>query len=315
VADSRLAAVTIDLDEVHHYRAIHGLPVAPPNGDDAAARIACTVGLSRAVEFAARLDLPLTLFVVGDDLRSQRVVEQVREAARVGHAIESHSMSHPYDLVRLGLDRIRREVTDGFDVIERCVGRRPQGFRAPGYTTSDVVFDALEEAGARFDSSVFPCPVYDAAKILALASMHMVGRRSRSIMPDPRVWLASTEPYRPGRPYQRPGNRALIEIPIRVTRGARLPVIGTSLALAGPRGARLLVRTCAAPRVFNLELHALDFLGREDGLEDLVRHQPDLARPRQARLAAIEAAILELRATGYQFVTLATAAAVLANEL
>ena len=42
------------------------------------------------------------------------------------------------------------------------------GFRAPGYTITDEVFDVLAELGVAYDSSVFPCPAYWAAKAAAI---------------------------------------------------------------------------------------------------------------------------------------------------
>src|SRR5690606_8390755 len=99
------------------------------------------------------------------------------------------------------------------------------------------------------------------------------------------------------------------ELPIGVTRGARLPYIGTSLVLAGERGARLLTRAIAGRPLVNLELHGIDLAdAEEDGLAFLAPHQVDLRRSARAKEAALRAALSELRARGYRFVTLREAA-------
>ncbi|MFO0616393.1 MAG: hypothetical protein U0414_27625 [Polyangiaceae bacterium] len=86
-------------------------------------------------------------------------------------------------------------------------------------------------------------------------------------------------------------------------------MIGTTLALAGARGAPALVTACGTPGVFNLELHAIDFLSVEDGLSDLGPHQRELGIPLARRIGALDAALDTLDARGYATSTLAGAAA------
>ena len=66
--------------------------------------------------------------------------------------------------------------------------------------------------------------------------------------------------------------------------------------------------TAGRPLV-NLELHGIDLADvKEDGLEFLAPHQPDLKRTAQEKSSALRAAIRTLRDSGYEFVTLADAA-------
>jgi hypothetical protein len=125
----------------------------------------------------------------------------------------------------------------------------------------------------------------------------------------PRVLGAPTQPYRPGRPYWRRGSSPLIEIPIQVTRGLRLPFIGTSVTMAGPRRSRWLAKMCVGDPLVNLELHGIDVLDVSDGLGPLRPHQPDVRVDHARKTEAIFAAIEELRAAGYAFVTMREAAA------
>jgi hypothetical protein len=296
-------AVSIDLDEARLYRAIHGLPPS-----EEAARPVFEVGVPRALAFARRLDLPLTFFCVAEDLEDEAARGAMRAALELGHAVESHSATHPYDLVRLPPAELDREVAGSFDRIEARLGVRPAGFRAPGYTVTDEVFDALERAGAAFDSSILPSPVYQAAKLGALGVMWGVGRRSASIAMPNRAALAPVGPYRPGRPFYRRGGRALLELPMLVTRAARIPVIGTSLGWAGPRMAPRMVLAAADTPLINLELHGVDFLDGSDAPD--LAGLPELRAPLARRLAAFEAAIGRARATR-RAVTLAEAARVL----
>jgi peptidoglycan/xylan/chitin deacetylase (PgdA/CDA1 family) len=288
-----LLAVSVDLDDLELYRRIHGLPSSREAARAASGRRdAYVLAVERALAFAREAGIPLTLFCVARDLERSACADVLRGALAAGHAIESHSLSHPYDLSRLAAAEIDREITGSFDAIEAALGARPSGFRAPGYVVTDAVFDALERAGAGFDSSVFPCPPYYFAKLAVLGAMQMIGRRSSSIVGRPEVLAAPTEPYRPGRPYTRRGARAIVELPIQVTRGPRLPVIGTTLGRARESGARLLIRACGDTPLLNLELHLVDFLDRDDVPPELTS-LPELRVPLERRLAAFRAALGE----------------------
>jgi peptidoglycan/xylan/chitin deacetylase (PgdA/CDA1 family) len=298
----RLAAVSVDLDEIHHYLAIHGLPAGPEG------HAGYDVALPRIGEYAAARGMPITFFAVGEDLGRAQNASRIRELAGRGHAIENHSQHHRYDLTRLSPAEIAREVTEGAEVISRVTGRRPEGFRAPGYTVSDPLFDALEDEGVLFDSSVFPCPPYYLTKAAVLASMRVRGRTSRSILDTPRVLAAPRRPYRPGRRWDRRGGRRFLELPVQVTPLLGLPFFGTSIGLGGPAAARFLARCCAGEPLVNLELHPIDFLDASDGLAALVGHQHELRVPLARRLDALTAALDELGRAGYSFVLLAEAA-------
>lgn len=235
---------------------------------------------------------------------------RLRELVDAGHELGNHTFHHLYDFSRGSPAEIEADVADAHAAITAATGFAPHGFRAPGYTLSDLVVEKLVKLGYRYDSSVFPCPAYYGAKALAMGAMRARGRTSRSVLDDPRVLAASPDPYRMARPYRRRG-RGMLELPIGVTRAVagRLPYIGTSLVLAGPAGARALSRGMAGRPLINLELHGIDLADAEaDGLGWLTPHQPDLRVPLAQKEAALRAAIREVRAMGYPWVRLDDAA-------
>jgi peptidoglycan/xylan/chitin deacetylase (PgdA/CDA1 family) len=300
----RVCAVSVDLDEIPNYFAIHGLE--EPAG--AARSLVYDVAVDRLTDLAKTLGIPLTLFAIGSDLHRPEAAAKLRAAHVAGFEVANHSLDHRYDLVRLGRDGIRQQIEDGARAIERATGVRPVGFRAPGYTITDEVFGVLADLGVAYDSSVFPCPAYWALKAAAIGAIRVRGRSSRSIVDTPAVLAAPTRPYRVGVPYWKRGE-GLLEIPIQVTRGGRLPFFGTSLTLWGPRVARSLARMVRGEPLVNLELHGIDVLDAADGLEALRPHQPDVRVPRARKLDALMCALEELRAAGYAFCTLREAAA------
>jgi len=172
------------------------------------------------------------------------------------------------------------------------------------------MFSVLEELEVQYDSSVFPCPAYYSAKTLAIGAIRVRGRRSQSIVDDPRALTAPANPYRVGTPFWRRGD-GILELPIGVTRGlfGNLPYIGTSVVLSGERGATMLTKMISGRPLVNLELHGIDLADAKlDGLEFLAPHQPDLRKSAQEKEDALRAAIRTLRKADYEFVTLATAA-------
>jgi peptidoglycan-N-acetylglucosamine deacetylase len=299
-AASRLAAVSVDLDETTLYAALHGLGARASFDPHAVYERA----LPRLLAWAEARGVPLTLFAVGADLARAGSAAALAPFVRRGDEIGNHSLDHPYALTRLPDRALVRQVREANDRIGAALGVRPEGFRAPGYAVDERLLAVIAEAGLRYDSSVFPCPTYYAAKLGALASLRLRGRRSRAIVDHPRALLAPTEPYRPGSPYWAPGRGPLWELPVGVSGPLRLPFIGTALALAPRPLLDHLVRNAARARFVNLELHGVDFLDERDGLSALGPFQLDLRVPAERKLARFDRALRSLRAAGHHFVRL-----------
>lgn len=299
---SKLCAISVDLDEIHHYSAIHGLGPRTLN-----VHAVYDVAVKRLCDWAERQQLPLTLFAVGADVERASNADVLRRAVTSGHEIGNHSLNHDYALTRLSRGDMRREVAGAVELIAERVGVRPTGFRAPGYTTNDELYDVLAECGVAYSSSVFPCPTYYGLKVAAIAAKRLMGRRSASVVDTPRVLTAPTAPYRLGRPYWRQGN-GITELPIQTTPGLRLPYIGTFLVWGGERFARWATRRVSNLSFVNLELHGIDVLDRSDGLEALVPHQYDVRIAVENKLRILTSIVSELRAAGYSFCRLDVAA-------
>jgi len=299
----RLCAVSVDLDEIPNYFAIHGLPA--PRGRGATA--VYDVAIGRLSAFARSHGIPLTLFAIGSDLSRPENGQRLRDAAAAGHELGNHTLDHAYDLSRLSDDAARRQIEGGAEAIASATGTRPTGFRAPGYTITDALFRMLADLGVQYDSSVFPSPPYYAAKAAKLAVLRAVGRRSQSILDTPSVLKAPTRPYRVGVPYWTRGT-GMLELPVQVTRGPRLPFIGTTITLAGASRARWLTRLVVGEPLVNLELHGIDVLDCADGFPELENDQPDAAILHEKKLEALGAVVETLRNEGYSFVRLDEAA-------
>ncbi len=93
-----------------------------------------------------------TFFVLGWVAR--RYPALVRRIADEGHEIASHTDMHQ-KLWSLSRDEVAQELTRSRDSLEQLTGTRVLGVRAPNFSISDDVIDAMAEAGYWYDSSYF----------------------------------------------------------------------------------------------------------------------------------------------------------------
>jgi peptidoglycan/xylan/chitin deacetylase (PgdA/CDA1 family) len=307
---SPIVSVSIDLDAVACYYQIHALGAPPADGSRFAI---LRRALPRFVALFDEFGIRSTLFTVAKDLEEDPEGRAlIANLSRSGHEIASHSYSHPYNLVRLPRAEMTGEIDQAHAVLSEVCGRAPVGFRAPGYEISGPLIDHLCQRGYRYDSSTFPAVPYYLAKAAVMAAIRATGRASGSILGSPRVLLAPRRAYHPaaGAPYAK-GDLPIVELPVTVTPGLRLPVIGTSLILAPAWLRRRLVASALSTPHFNLELHGIDLADADtDGLPAaLVGKQPDLRKPLSAKLAALRETFAQARDAGATFQTLETVAA------
>jgi hypothetical protein len=307
----RICSVSVDLDPLSCYYGIHGLG-APPLP---LAQVVLRRALPRFAEMFDRRGLKATFFLVGSDVAGDAAGRALlTQLARGGHELGNHSHSHPYQLARLDRARVDDEIMRAHAVITQ-LGAPPVGFRAPGYDVSTTIHEVLMARGYRYDSSVFPSWPYYLAKAGVMAGMRLVGRRSRSVLADPRMLLAPALPYRPGvSPFSR-GQSTLVELPISVSPGLRIPAIGTWLLVLPMRIRVGLLESVRKRPYFNLELHGIDLIDAdEDGIPAaLVARQPDLRVPLVQKQRALEATLDRL-SHEYDFLTLREVAAEVHRE-
>lgn len=275
---ARSTLVSVDLDDLGCYHAIHGL--APPRPEHRG--MSLRVWLPRFLELFDRVGVRATFFVIGRDLAHDMAeagqgARLLAQAIAQGHELANHSFSHAYDLVRWSSARQYEDLA-ACDAVLRELSAQVVGFRAPGYVHDTRLLTQAAALGYRYDSSCLPSPPYYAAKLAMMGAMRLRGRRSSSLVRGAASFFGSPVPYRRR-------DVALWELPMSVVPGWRWPLIGTSL-LAMPAAVSGPLRT-AALRLpyFHLELHAMDLADaeREPIAPDLARRQPELRQPWRVR--------------------------------
>lgn len=280
------AAVNVDVDGLYLYDRIHGhsgtagSTVAAGNspGFDPASHDAKVFvrGVPRFLDLFARAGVKATFFVVAQDLAHPEVRAVLADVVKAGHEVGSHSLTHPYNLSRLHGEALRQEVTQARQRLQDASGQAVVGFRAPGYVLSAALLQAVADAGHVYDSSRFPCPPYQLAKVGVIGLYRALGRPSASIPEAPAVWLGKRTPYI----EHLPSGQALLELPIGVLPGLRLPLIGTAV-VAGGEALRLAWSPLLARTDWlNLECHGIDLLDfAGDDVPARLAKQPDQRVP------------------------------------
>ncbi len=281
----RTACFSVDIDGLELYYRIHGLEVP---GDTPSVY---ATGVRRFLDLFASARVRATFFAVGADLNDEDNAHVLWSAAAAGHEVASHTYSHPYELPHLDGAAQRREIVRAEEAIERATGRRPVGFRAPGYNVSPPVLAVLAERGYAYDSSVLPSPPYLLARAAIIGAYRLAGRTSHSIVGDLRHGFRSLEPHR----VPLPGGHSILEIPMTALPGVRIPVIGTSLIAGGLLGWAAMRRALARLPFVHIEFHAIDLTDHHaDGIDDALLRQPDQRVPLDRKLALFERVLGDL---------------------
>ncbi len=284
--------VSVDLDDIDCYHAVHGLPEAKRRG------LALTTWLPRFVKLFAEVETRATFFVIGKDLDWDLREAEGAGAARLGEALEAkhelgnHSYSHAYDLVDWDAPRIAQDLAR-CDALLRGLGTKPVGFRAPGYTHNRKLLMQVAALGYRYDSSRLPSPSYYAAKRSVMAWMKFRGRESKSYRGGALSFFGELMPH-----YM--SELGLWEVPMSVSRLGRLPLIGTFLLGGAPRAVGpLLYAEALRRRYLVLELHAIDLADPEtDDIDpQIIERHPELQIPLAKREKALKS-LLEARGGG-----------------
>ena len=145
-------ALTIDLEDWHQlfHRRLTGEEIRPTQA---------VVGAThRLLDTLDEAGVRATFFVVGNV--ADTYPELVREAARRGHEIGSHTYSHEL-IFRMQPGAFKADMERSLAGLQDLTGQPVLGFRAPEFSVSHLrhwCFEILAELGIRYDSSVFPLP-------------------------------------------------------------------------------------------------------------------------------------------------------------
>lgn len=144
---------SVDVEDWFHILQVSG---APPIQDWDALPSVVEANFRRLLEMFEKAGVRVTCFFLG--WIAQRYPNLVREALRAGHEIASHGYAHRL-VFEMSEQEFRDDAVRARRILEDLTGCRVEGYRSAGFSVTDRsewFFDALQEAGYKYDSSVFP---------------------------------------------------------------------------------------------------------------------------------------------------------------
>ncbi|MBV9957427.1 MAG: polysaccharide deacetylase family protein [Acidobacteria bacterium] len=262
------ASLSLDLDNKWSYMKTHGDAgwESFPSYLD--------VVVPRVLKFLAERELKITFFIVGQDAALEKNRESLAQLSAAGHEIGNHSFHHEPWMHLNSETEIEAELAQAEEAIERVTGRRPVGFRGPGFIFSQEILRVLLKRGYEYDASTFPTylgPLARAYYFMTTKLEEEEKRKRKALFGKLRDGLQPLKPYR-----WQVESGTLVEIPVTTMPVFKVPV-HVSYVLYLSRYSRSLARSYfkTALRLcrmtgteLSLLLHPLDFLGGDD-VEDL----------------------------------------------
>lgn len=296
-----LASLSLDLDNQWSYMKIHGDPgwEALPSYFD--------IMVPRALDFLEQRGLIITFFIVGQDAAQDKNRRALAAISAAGHEIGNHSFHHESWLHLYTESEIEQEIALAEIHIERVTGKRPIGFRGPGYSFSAAVLRVLARRGYYYDASTFPTylgPLARAYYFMTAKLSKEEREKRKALFGGFKDGLQPLKPYRWQADPSLTGiaaERMLVEIPVSTMPIFKIPihfsyilylaVFSSAIALLYFRIALLLCRwTGTQP---SLLLHPLDFLTQDDVPE--LAFFPGMNLPTSKKLKILGQAIDLLR--------------------
>lgn len=297
-----LLSLSLDLDDKWSYLKTHGdsgwasLPSYLP------------VVIPRILRFLAERKLRITFFVVGQDAALARNHAAFAEIARHGHEIANHSFHHDPWLQAYSEERFEAELVDAEEAIESATGRRPVGFRGPGFSLSEFAPRVLARRGYLYDATTFPTFVGPIARAYMFWRSHYTPEQKKE---RGALYGSLSDVTRPNTPYlwDLPGAGTLVEIPVTTFPFLRVPIHVSYVMYLAAFSRSLAERYCALALALcrwnrvepSILLHPTDFIDIDDAPE--MAFFPAMRVPVAAKENVL-ASVMSIIAERFEVVTL-----------
>lgn len=296
-----LASLSLDLDNQWSYMKTHG-----DAGWEAFPSYLGVV-VPRVLDFLKARGLTITFFIVGQDAALEKNGEPLAQIAAAGHEIGNHSFHHEPWLHLRSEAEIEDELARAEEHIAGATGRRPVGFRGPGYSFSPSILRVLVRRGYQYDASTFPTFLGPLARAYYFMTAKL---NEEDKLRRKELFGRLSDGLRPLKPYRcQLDNGTLVEMPVTTMPIFKLPIhvsyllylsaFSPALALAYFRNAIRFCRLTGTP--VSLLLHPLDFLGADD-LQEL-SFFPGMSLPGEKKLRTVGQA-LNILSDNFSVVTL-----------
>jgi hypothetical protein len=260
-----LAALSLDLDNKWSYMKTHG----DPGWEDYPSYL--DILIPQVLEFCDRRDLKMTFFVVGQDAALDNNHKALVEITKNGHDVGNHSYRHEPWLHLYPREKIREEILLAEKAIEEATGRKPKGFRGPGFSWSEDLVLVLKELGYSYDASTLPTWIGPLGRLYYFWRSNLTPEEKKD---RKKLFGGFREALLPVKPYSwaLPGGGRMLEIPVTTMPFFRVPIHFSYLLYLARLSEALMLdylgtaaNLCRWTRTgLSFLLHPLDFLSAEE---------------------------------------------------
>ena len=297
-----IASLSLDLDNQWSYMKTHGDAgwEAFPSYLD--------IVVPRVLDFLKERDLKITFFIVGQDAALEKNHKAIRSIAEAGHEIGNHSFNHEPWLHLYSKPELIEEFEKTETALANITGKRPTGFRGPGYSLSPTVLEVLAERGYKYDCSTLPTyigPLARAYYFFKSPEMSDDERAKRK-----KLFGKFADGFQSIKPYiWEIAGTDLVEIPVTTMPVVKFPVHASYIIYLSTFSKtlariywRLTVEMCRLTNTQpSLLLHPLDFLSGTDIAE--LRFFPGMNLP-AAEKRSIVGEMLDTLSSRFELVNL-----------
>ena len=138
---------------------------------------AFTKGLDRITGLCRKLDIPITIFVVGKDLENEKnfnILKKISENNDV--EIANHSYNHVFNFGSLNEYDAYDEIYKSHKIIYDCTGKECKGFISPTWAISKNIVKNLIKMNYSYDTSFFRS-IYLYPMIAKIFLSHILGKK------------------------------------------------------------------------------------------------------------------------------------------
>jgi peptidoglycan-N-acetylglucosamine deacetylase len=211
-----LASVSLDLDNQWSYMKTHG--------DEEWKSYPSYYGIfvPYILDILRELDLKVTFFIVGQDAVVEKNKSYLKQISEAGHDIGNHSFQHEVWINQYSRDELENELENAERAIFEATGKKPNGFRGPGFCWNETILEVLHDRQYLYDASTLPTFIGPFARSYYFwkSDFSKDERRKRS-----GLFGSFTEGFRRVKPYffSLKSGKRILEIPITTIPVIRIP--------------------------------------------------------------------------------------------
>jgi len=214
--NSRLASISLDLDNLWSYMKTHG----DEEWKDYPSYY--EIFVPYALEILRDLDIKITFFIVGLDASHEKNKNYLKSISDAGHDIGNHSFSHEVWINQYSSEQFAADLEKAEQAIFEATGKKTRGFRGPGFSWNKSMLHVLYDHQYLYDASSLPTFIGPFARMYYFrkSSFSKESKLKRKGLFGP-----FTDGFRKLKPYVRSLNsgKKIREIPITTIPFFRIP--------------------------------------------------------------------------------------------